>query len=206
MVEIIAACRAALEANPDGHLEIGRRYHVYRGLGAPGNASAKPRAIGHVRRTRLFCITSRKVLPTWEAAFPDDETPHELLHWVDRWLAGESLPTSLHGAVSDWWTYLDNALTNHTDRDDPAVQAAIMAGTAAAATLSAALKDVLLLDGVDLDRRDVDYDPYELDPPWHACRAYLCGPTTVTSEPESLRRKAFWEWWLDDAVSEARSR
>ena len=88
---------AALEAAPDGWLGLPERRRLREAMGpwTPAYEPGGPDA-GLLRRAELHAAAARRALPVWEAAFPGDRRPHDLVASVLRDPA-ERLAAGGHG-------------------------------------------------------------------------------------------------------------
>jgi len=137
------------------------------------------------------------VLPIWERIWLDDDRPHRLLAAADRVVAGHPPDPTARDESARLRASLDDILSLGGDLTP--LYAAYSAGRA-------------LVTALD----DEDFDPAHLDPTLTdaSCDAYTVDAAfwaaTATAagsiwEPASspTRRRAFWEWWLDEAVPTA---
>jgi len=181
---------AALAASPRGDLPRSHREAIWIALGHPDGD-------GRRRRTRLGRFAVEEVLPVWESSWPGDRTPHRLLALADAVLEGKTgreegvrLRNQSFDAVDD--------LSNRSRDKIP-----VGVGYAAAQTVSTALGDEALNPKeVHPDLDDDDVEPEEHDPSYFAAAVRAGGPPW---DPASSveRRRAFWEWWLAEAVPAA---
>lgn len=184
----LAEARTALEANPDGHLPLPVRRRVWAawGLGEGGR-----------RHTyALARLVAEHVLPYWEARRPADRRPHDALALADALAAGEiERETALVEAGG-----IDNDLVEMfgTEIDEPTFDAGI-----------AAQRTVFEATGADAPESpadpgdDEDYDADE----WRA--EFFASMVAAPSLPKMKvaehvePRRAFWRWYLDEAVPAA---
>ena len=80
---------AALEAAPDGWLDLPARRRLREALGPSTPPDDGGPDAGLLRRAALLEATVRRALPVWEAAFPDDRRPHEIADALLPALRGE---------------------------------------------------------------------------------------------------------------------
>ena len=151
----------------------------------------------HHSRYRLARASVSRVLPAWDAAFPDDEVPHHLLRVADAVIAGEMTSKEVTAGWHDNWTYFDDLAYDHED-----LQPAIMVGYAANQLMLMAMQDEPFPDVVNLKVTDRDTEPNDHDAAFLASIAVAGGAVWEKGTSKDDRR-AFWDWWLDtvNAVS-----
>ncbi len=218
--ELVLLVRTALgemEADPQHRLAPQRRRQIYDVCGA----SLDPP--GRLVRGWLAVITARRVLPLFQAEFPDDTLPQELLDTAIRCLQGqvdESTADDIqdHGyhASGNAWGHDEAEITWNAD----------LAGAAAYHALKEARGQEPLCD---LDRffklgvvswpsgemigstaaplradQFVDEDLCQIDnsdTAANAAVAFACDPGGPLCDPSKLHE--FWTWWLTQAIPEA---
>jgi hypothetical protein len=183
--EAIAAARRALVESREGAIERGYREQIWAALG-PRDTN------GRTRRALLAIRSVEHAMDAWKEANPADDTPAKLLAIARRVLAGQIDRETAFRERGTAWTHFD-------DLDGGAVEV----GYAAAQALGTALADEdFTEDAVNIERRDADLDPYEQDAAYLVSLVVAGGPVWGPSDPQ--RRRAFWDWWLTDAVTEVR--
>ncbi len=188
MREAIDAALAALEAAPDGWLELPERRRLREAYGpsTPPYERGGPDA-GLIRRAALLVACVRRALPVWEREFPDDRRPHEITDALLPALRGELSEEELD-AVAD-------ALREDVDRDgaDLARKGAFFTGTAAVRLTTQGWDGDLDPEIDPPDTRDLDLD----EPQVEALAAWaLAG-----ENPEAKRE--FWRWYVAEAFPAA---
>jgi hypothetical protein len=180
-----ARARDRLARDGDGHLPLGARQGVWTAMGPRGDAGAR------LRRTALAAACVAQTRPLWDARYPGNPLPGELLAVIGALVRGEVDPEEAEEMSEHGW---NNAMYLAGEEPHPAVGV----GLAAAQALGVALYDERFdADGLDEDRPDGD-DPESFDASFYAAAAQAGGlPGDPDSDP--ARRRAFWEWWLDQA-------
>jgi thioredoxin-like negative regulator of GroEL len=200
---------AALDHSPLGDLPPASRLLVYRALGDPDDVPGDG-GPGHRRRTRLALAAARRVAHLWSPV-PDCPEPDQLLQAGEEMLAALRLDVGVDAAQSRAEELL-------ADWDVVAGELAGEAGEhvygAAAAALTVALADEPLVTGdVDVwsdaehqfvdeigpDTTDEDISADTRDAAVHSATAVADGTTSDDVD----RRRAFWRWWLAEAVPSA---
>jgi hypothetical protein len=195
--ESIAECLAQLEADPLGDLKLGLRRRTLAELGERYTEGDRRRCQGLRRRTKLARASIERALPVWDVARPTDDMPRRLLRLADSVLGGEIEPDAAWAERAAAWTALDDIAM--TDED---TQLALAPGYGAAQVLACAIADEIL-DFEDLDDlTDRDVDPEELDPAFFAAAA-ISGGAAWDEASLKERRRAFWRWWLEEALPAA---
>jgi hypothetical protein len=183
----VAAALEALEAAPDGWLELPERRRLRSVFGPWTPPYAGGPDAGLMRRAALLVACVSRALPVWERAFPDDRRPHSLADSVLPALRG-SVPEAAVDAEAE-------ALREDVDRIavQPELEAAFFAGRAAV--------------GLSVEAWDGDLDP-ELDPPEEQ-DADLDEPRVEAMAARALSMagveepRAFWRWYVTEAVPAA---
>ncbi len=214
---LVAAALTEMQADPAHRLSHQRRSQIYDALG--------PLAEDAGRRARgwLAVSAARRVLPTFEAAFPDDALPRQLLDMAVSVLQGRADEAAADELQE--WGY--NASGNAWGYDEAEVPwNADLAGSAAYHALKEArgqpplqYLDKVFAVGVvgwPSGRQIEDYptpqpateftdeDLCQLDDSDTAAVAavaFACEAGGPFCDPDKLRE--FWTWWLAEALPEA---
>lgn len=186
------ACRA-VDSHPQHDLALGYRHAIYAKMGP--RLGTTPDNTGHKRRTMLALFTVQHVLPLWEKARPDDDTPRNLLAKVEQILAG--MYQSTEEEFGRFWSYMDGVAAETQGLPPVGV------GYAAASALYTAVADEEFdPSAIDYNLTDEDVDPYEHDTVFAAAGDYAGGPTWVPNS-DATKRREFWHWWLSEAIPAA---
>jgi Immunity protein Imm5 len=183
----VESALAALEAAPDGWLELPERRRLRAALGPWTPPSEGGPDAGLLRRAALLVACARRALPVWEQAFPHDRRPHELVELILPALRGERTEAEVDAAAS--------ALREDVERlgVDVGRKGAFFAGILAVHLAWEAYDGDLDPDLYGAERRDGDLD--EL--PGEAIAALaLAG-----DDPED--RRAYWRWYVTEAFPAA---
>jgi hypothetical protein len=181
---LLADARAALAADPDGHLARPLRQAILRALGDGDD--------GRARRARLARATAEHVLPLWQAERPGDDDPQRALEMITGVLAGEIGEADARAAAGTLWAHVDNLVM--TAGEEPGLHA----GYAASKALMAAIGDEPL-DPPGAALEDQGRDPRRLDTAFIAAGAVAAGPPWKAGSDATARRD-FWSWWIDLAA------
>lgn len=181
-------CRLRLRR--DGCLPLPVRKALWRGL-YPGTLATDLR-LGRLRHILLDTLAIQRVLPIWQAAYPGDRRPEDMLWHAHDAFTGrlppdraERIADAFHVAIVD-------------DLMPAAGQVpAMLVGQAAAALLSRAAWPTLPNPASDAD--DADLDPESLDPSVLAAWAEAGGiPGSIGHD--RTRLVAFWSWYVEHAM------
>ena len=186
--DAVAAALAAVEASPDGWLELPerRRLRVAFGPWTPPYEPGGPDA-GLLRRAALTVASARRALPVWEREFPADRRPHAIVDAIMPGLRDERPDEELSEAKS--------VLREDVERlgSDPERKSAFFAGLACVLALSEAWDGDLDPDFYPAGTRDLDLD----DLPVEALAAWA-----LAGEDPDARRE-FWRWYVSEAFPAA---
>lgn len=206
LTSAIQAAHVALSNDPHQHLELRYRQPILAALGPKMDASRTDGGPGYQRRTYLDLLTVKRVLPLWQAIWPSNTLPQQATAQAEKLLRGA--PAQRDAAYQDireyWGVFSDfNTEENPQDAKESMVLfAAIKALCRATYDMSfdpaqppAEIKPgQFMLDG--------QVGPFNRDAAFDASVAAANGlPWDSTSSPQ--RRRAFWEWWLREAVPAA---
>lgn len=195
----LAAARAALAADPDGHLILGARRRIWAALGPPWQAGRHARlAEGLLRRADLALRCARFVLPIWEHRHPGSHSIVDLLATIEGYLAGRTSAEDLVARAEGVWDLADRAEYRGPD--------ATVASAAAMAALTALHDERFDAAAIDpaATERDPALDCYDMDAAYWAATAYSGGnPVGRAPTFDPARSREFWTWYLDVAVAAA---
>lgn len=186
----IEQARVMLASERAGDLPLALRRRLWAALGPLDTEGRK-------RRARLAIASARHVLPAWDAAYPGDGTPERLLALAEAVIAGSADEVSCA-------RYRALALSHFDSLSSlAAAPIVVAAGYAAAQALAAALFDEAFdPERIDPAVSDNELDPMERDASYLAAVVSAGGPPWHSST-SAARRRAFWEWWLHEAVPAA---
>jgi hypothetical protein len=184
----IEAALAALDAAPDGWLDLPDRRRLREAMGPwtpvyePGGPDA-----GLLRRAELHVAAARRALPRWEQAFPEDRRPHELIASVMPTLRGE-LPEEGMSAAKEALRQDVERLAVQPDRRE-----AFNAGMAAIHLTSEAADGDLDPDFYPPEMLDRDLDEPVVET--------LAAWALAEDDPDGTRE--FWRWYVTEAFPAA---
>jgi hypothetical protein len=196
---ILGQAKSAVDAHPLHDLSLGHRRLIWSILGPRTDPSVTPHVSdGYKRRVTLAIATMRKVLPRWEASFPDDRSPHQALQMAENLFASKC---SRDDAYSMWASldyHYDDCMCKQIE---PWYVFGVGYGCVQA--LKTVIMDEHFYDNnFDLNLNDGDVDSDELDSSYHAALAWAEG-NVWSPESDRAKRREFWLWWLDEAVPNA---
>jgi hypothetical protein len=187
--DAIEAALAALDASPDGWLDLPERRRLRAAFGTwtppyePGGPDA-----GLLRRAALLVACVRRALPAWERRFPDDRRPRQIADQVLPALRGE-VPEDQVDATAAALRQVVDPLGAEVEGD----------GSPFFAGLAAVRLTIEAWDG--------DLDP-ELDPPDRRDRELdeprveaLVAHALAWEDVEATR--AYWRWYVTEAFPAA---
>jgi hypothetical protein len=220
------ARKSALDAVRDdsrGHLDRPHRQRLYREMGAapdaawhrsrfaqannlayaPGDDAAPPTAQpGHTRRAQLAQRTVRQVLPVWQGIWPDEHWPEELLAHAQRATTGS--PEEIRAAYVEWRNSRPAVDDYYGDHDGNQHPAAMCVLEAAMCALICAIFDEHADPSGERVILDSDTDYTSWDAAYYCAIAVSGKAPDDAADPGSVAlRRAFWRWWLDEAVPAA---
>ncbi|WP_236796194.1 Imm5 family immunity protein [Amycolatopsis sp. GM8] len=140
---------------------------------------------------RLEESCARRVFPVWEAMFTGDEQPVRVME------AALAARSGLARELGELRVHLDSAF----DRGDEAF-AAIYAGNACWAVARDAVGDVTEVPEGD---GELEVDPAEWSPCFYASIAEAGGAVWEEGVGDNEKRRAFWRWYLLEAVPAAQA-
>jgi immunity protein Imm5 of predicted polymorphic toxin system len=184
----LAHARAVLDARDDGELPLPERQAIRERLGPFEPVDAQHAPAGLRRRVKRAELAARRVLPLWYADRPDDDEPERLLalaHDVlDRRVERDEARREAHRFL--------NRMQELEDLSDNGASAAEAARNVVRTAY----------DGDYSDRTtepsEETIEPSEWDPTFMASLAAAGYPDESVD-----KRRAYWEWYLDEAVPEA---
>jgi hypothetical protein len=184
----LAHAREVLAARDDGELPLPERQAIRERFGPYEPVDGEHAPPGLRRRVRLAELAARKVLPLWYADRPDDDEPERLLA-----LAYDVLDRRVDPAEARREAH--RFLNRMQELED-------LSDTGASAAEAARNVVRTAYQGDYSDRADEDSEeaiaPTEWDPTFMAALAAAGYPDESVEQ-----RRAYWEWYLDEAVPEA---
>ena len=186
--DLIATIKTGVLAAPDGNLRLDRRAVLWEVLAAMADARTS-----YLRRVRLNAMCVRHVLGRWRERFPHDDSVEQMLQLGERVVAGKTDPDA---AIAERDRFYVEVVETRKYGDDPS---AMFVGLAAANTVVEALVEDNG-DAIPGAEDDEDLDPEACD------TSYLCPSAAargLNGRPANIgARRAFWLWYLDEAIPE----
>jgi hypothetical protein len=168
------------------------RLNIYKTIRSFGDTFAS------TMRARLALSVAYHVLPIWESARPHNPTPQHLLKAAENVLEGNiSKEAAYTLANRDYFT--DTFDYANYDPIGNAHEALIAAAGALNETLGFYALDPLL--DIDEQTSDRELDPWSYDTAAWGVEAVAGRTKAADSDP--IQRRAFWLWWLWEAIPEA---
>jgi hypothetical protein len=213
---LVDAAFEEMQADPGHHLSHHRRRVIYDAIKSELGDEAR------IVQGWLAVIAAERVLPMFEALFPDDNLPRELLDTATGILRGqvdderiEEMQDLGYHASGNCWGY---------DEDEMPWNVEMAAMSAYRAMIEALghepfqnLDKVVILGEVDLGSGTLNEHPEPIkgeqftdeelctdgnsDTAAPAAVASSCGADGPWCDPGKLH--AFWEWWLKEAIPDA---
>ena len=182
----IEAARRELGGNADGILSLGRRKAIWTAGAALSDARTS-----YVRRVRLADACVRHVLDRWTERFADDDGVVRMLDLARDVVTGTTDGRTASAARDRF--YVD-VVDNRKYGSDAS---AMFVGLGAANTVLEALV-VDTADAIPDEDDDEDLDPEAYDTSYMCASAAARGLNGRPADVE--RRRAFWRWYVDEAV------
>jgi hypothetical protein len=183
----------ALDHNPTGELPLGLRKRIYALLGPESrDTDNRPTGVGYRRRVLLDVLAAQRALPVWERAHPGDRRPQRMLLLANGVVRG-----TVDRAAAE--REMSNFLVDVGSETNPMDPGPGYAGTAAASVVSTARVDRHHDDfaGAESDA-DLDADAWPTD-----FLASEAAALATSPEENADQRRAFWKWFLTEAVPAA---
>ncbi len=214
---LVNTALADMQADPSHRLSHQRRSQIYDAMGP------LTENIGRYARGWLAVITARRVLPIFQAAFPEDTLPQQLLDMAvsilqgrDDEAAAEELQEWGYNASGNAWGYDEAEMPWNADLAGSATYHALKEarGQPPLQYLDKifALGVVAWPSGQQIEEypearpatQFTDEDLCQLDSSDTAATAavaFACEAGGPVCNPDKLRE--FWTWWLAEALPEA---
>jgi hypothetical protein len=193
----VQAARRSLDEDSQGELPLPQRVRIWTAMGPilrhDGRALA---GVGIHRRAALAMRCGLRVLPTWQRAANGNDLAERALASAKGCLRGQLSYEQGRAEFGQLWTSSDN-LWGHG-----LPTRSVYAAYSAVKVLDLVLHDAAFdPEHIPDDVMDADLDPYGWDASFYASAAEASFSWEEDSDRE--RRRAFWRWYLDDAVPAA---
>jgi hypothetical protein len=184
----IEAAIAALDEAPDGWLGLPERRRLREAMGpwTPAYEPGGPDA-GLLRRAELHAAAARRALPVWEAAFPGDRRPHDLIESVLATLRSGWPQEGMSAAAAPLEDDLERMAVEPDRREafNAGMAAVHLSAEAADGDLDPALYPPETLDD------DLDEPLVETLAAW------------ALAEDDAEGTRAYWRWYVTEAFPAA---
>jgi hypothetical protein len=139
--------------------------------------------------------SARHVLPVWSASY-SERLPFDVIYLAELAASDPSAHERLEMAMTDLAILIDV----HIDEanGDPILLASVIAGWAAMCAGASVLGR-----NDDAPPNELDGDPYAWSGSFAASVAAAGGATWEIGVGSPARRRAYWLWWLDEAIPDA---
>lgn len=186
-----ARCELSSDDNVKGILSLATRTQIWKTMLDVDDIERSYRD-----RTQLHMVCVRHVQFVWEMAFPGDNGVEEMLSLTQK-LIDQTVSTDEAKVRSE--SILNNVEARGTE-DPTALRAAMVADAASHMVDSACHRDLY----AEIDEDLVDDDellPDALDPSY-SCAVAVSGATNSmpVEKTDVAARRAFWLWYLDEAI------
>jgi len=187
----IAEARTVLDQRGDGRLPLPQRRRVREAFGPWEPLDAPTAPPGLRRRVELARLAAERVLPVWYAEAEGDHGPEQMLEFAERRLNREISEAEADDLADRFRVHAERLASRKQIS-----QRALAAGEAARLVLAAADLDDYAEHAPDADDGDIDPDNWEA--------AYVAAIAAAGYPDEDVEaRRAFWRWYLDEAVPTA---
>jgi len=134
-------------------------------------------------------------MPRWERLLPEDKAPHHALKNAELYLQGRLLPENILEMAANLRVHVDDL--NFANKGE--VLDYHVGNAAASAACVAIIDEQFDNDGLEASITERDIDPHDWDAAFYSAIVYSGGSPFQTKRGIEDRR-AFWTWYLDDAI------
>lgn len=185
--QVLENCRQCIDQRGDlSSIDRKKIYEKIDELSAGEHNNA-----GYYRRVKLELICAWKVLDKWEYQLTDNSA-RELLELAEKSLKGEVESQELQDKTNHLYIQAEDLM----DKGEQYFMAAY-AGFACISAANAVLYDIDL-DIIGIP--EIEIDPDDWTACFYACAAYCGGATWEEAVGDDLKRREFWEWFLNEAI------
>jgi hypothetical protein len=96
----------SVRRHPQHDLTLGYRQAIWRWMGPFSDEPDTQNSIGHQRRAFLATLAIRRVLPIWNEAFPNDDTPEKILAEAEQVMKGVVNEEVVRKDLDRFWEYV----------------------------------------------------------------------------------------------------
>lgn len=167
---LIDVASSTINSDATHNLEPAFRCRLLASFSGLSGVSSTESAVD--RWVELARVTVERVLPIWEALFPNDLTPRRALEVASMVSSGQTSAKSAQSEIDRLWTHCDSLLWKN-EKDAHVV----MVGYGAVQVIRQALSTTPIgcPDVVDESIPDIDIDPFDHDSFFFAAVAYSHG-------------------------------
>ena len=189
--ESIKQARTNLANNPKGILSLGDRKRIWISMNDPDNFE-----VSYLNRTQLKVMCVNHVKPIWSHILPANPGIDRMLQLTHSLMKKSVDP----GAAEDEAFYFFQDLSTSVESNAVTNPALMVADAAASIVISACYRNP------DYDTVDNDIDDEELAPDSYET-SYTCASAAAgamnwmpVDRANVEARRAFWMWYLDEAI------
>lgn len=180
-----------LSVDERGELSASIRGKIYKEIEKFSNH--KTSSNGHYLRAKLELICARKVLVNWESCKLTDNSARELLNIAEKYLQNQGDTHELENQITILYTQAENIMDEGEENF-----VAAYAGFACVSAAYCVLHDISF-ETLGIPEIEVDCDEWTAS--FYASTSYCGGAVWEEGVGDNLKRRIFWEWFLNDAVS-----
>jgi hypothetical protein len=206
LTDLLRVAGHEVARDPCGALTLARRQEIWTALGPVRRRGRRAlRGPGLLRRFAVASQCVRQALPLWEGSRREDDMPQRLLQTAERYLARRVPFAKAKKLIGEGWLHADNVSVELADRNDLKGQSVTLVCYAASRALLVAVWDERFEPGMPPFAGEDTYgsgDPESMDVSYLVAAARSGGWPTQ-GDPGVKRRREFWRWYLEQAVSDA---
>ena len=183
--------RAELAASSEGILSLKQRTRIWVAMDDPDDPEASYR---HRTYLKIACV--RHVQHYWDRTFPSNPGVEEMLALTQALIDRKADPKRAEERAEDFF----DDIMDHTDVT-PDLEPAIRVADAASGTAMTACYRNPDYDIADGTEDDDELLPASLEPSYSCASAAAGGMNWQPAEELDIEaRRAFWTWYLDEAI------
>lgn len=191
-MKILEEAKESLEKEPNGRLLLINRRKIWAALG-PCVTDREKAGITTplIRRVKLAALCAKRVLPIWEETYSDKYNAGKILEIAEDYLCGMKTWKSCYDRFNEFNARLANL------ESGPIMPYA--AGTSVSLVLSTAIYDEFFEE----EEMEPDFEEDREVDMWDASFAASVAESGLYwygDENNIEKRRAFWSWYLNDAV------
>ena len=189
----VEAGRAELAASSKAILSLATRTRIWKTMLDPQDDEASYR-----RQIELKMACVRHVQHLWDRAFPGDGRLEEMLALAQELIDQQADPKQANRRAGSFIVHVRDELA---DVHDLVIRSAVLVADAASSTtISACFRDPIRAISDDA-KSDDELLPDTLEPSYCCAGAAAHAPNWMPIEKTDVpARRAFWTWYLDEAI------